>query len=103
MPDGFRVVRMAPGADALDPTKEASKALLDKFILLRFENFGWCKGTIIKRVTNRRRSIGGVHVNFMAKFDIDDGPTDLSLELTEYDLSPSAAYESWLLLEPDEP
>ena len=96
MPDGFRVVRMAPGADALDPTKEASKALLDKFILLRFENF-------IKRVTNRRRSIGGVHVNFMAKFDIDDGPTDLSLELTEYDPSPSAAYESWLLLEPDEP
>ena len=57
MPDGFRVVRMAPGADALDPTKEASKALealLDKFILLRFENFGWCnKGTIIKRVTDR--------------------------------------------------
>jgi hypothetical protein len=55
VPDGFRVVRMAPGADALDPTKEASKALLDKFILLRFENFGWCnKGTIIKRVTDRR-------------------------------------------------
>ena len=44
-----------------------------------------------------------MHVNFVAKFDIDDGPTDLSLELTEYDLSPSAAYESWLLLEPDEP
>ena len=44
-----------------------------------------------------------MHVNFVAKFDIDDGPTDLSLELTEYDPSPSAAYESWLLLEPDEP
>ena len=54
VPDGFRVVRMAPGADALDPTKEASKALLDKFILRLFENFGWCKGTIIKRVTDRR-------------------------------------------------
>ena len=49
------------------------------------------------------RSIGGVHVNFVAKFDIDDGPTDLSLELAEYDASPLAAYQSWLLLEPDEP
>ena len=29
-------------------TKEASKALLDKFILLRFENFGWCKGILLR-------------------------------------------------------
>jgi hypothetical protein len=38
-------------------------------------------------------------VNFIAKFEIDEGTTDLSLEVTEYDTSPDADYESWLLLE----
>ena len=33
--------------------------------------------------------------------DIDEGArTDLALEANEYDPSPSANYESWLLLEP---
>ena len=35
------------------------------------------------------------------KFEIDEGTTDLSLEVTEYDPSPDAAYQSWLLLEPE--
>ena len=40
-------------------------------------------------------------VNFVAKFDVDNGAaTDLSLESSMYDGSPSAEYESWLLLEP---
>ena len=39
--------------------------------------------------------------NFIAKFDIDDGETtDLALEAKDYDTSPSAEYESWMLLEP---
>ena len=42
-------------------------------------------------------------VNFVAKFDIDEGATtDLSLDAAEYDPSPSADYQSWLLIE-DEP
>ena len=37
-----------------------------------------------------------------AEFDIDKGAqTDLALELHEYDTSPSADYESWMLLEPE--
>ena len=38
----------------------------------------------------------------LAEFDIDKGAqTDLALELHEYDTSPSADYESWMLLEPE--
>ena len=52
-------------------------------------------------VPNRTRKIGGVQVNFIAEFDIDEGAqTDLALEASEYDTSPSADYESWMLLEP---
>jgi hypothetical protein len=45
-------------------------------------------------------------LNFIAKrssrLTIDEDTTDgLSLELTEYDTSPDADYESWLLLEPE--
>ena len=40
----------------------------------------------------------------MAKFDIDEGKeTDLSLDNTMYDTSPSADYQSWLLLEVEQP
>ena len=44
-----------------------------------------------------------MQVNFIAEFDIDEGAqTDLALELLdEYDTSPSAEYESWMLLEPN--
>ena len=47
--------------------------------------------------------MGSDQVNFVAKFDMDQGrTTDLSLDATMYDTSPSAEYESWLLLEPHE-
>ena len=35
-------------------------------------------------------------------FDIDEGTTQLSLELSGYDPSADAEYDSWLLLEPEE-
>ena len=38
-------------------------------------------------------------VNFIAQFDIDEHPTELALELEDYDPSPDAAINSWLLLE----
>ena len=46
-------------------------------------------------------AIRGDAVNFIAKFDIDDDTTELSLEAQYYDPSPSgsADYESWLRLE----
>jgi hypothetical protein len=53
------------------------------------------------RRTMCTRYIERDRVNFVAKFDVDNGAaTDLSLESSMYDGSPSAEYESWLLLEP---
>ena len=40
-------------------------------------------------------------VNFIAKFEIDEGTTQLSLQITGYDPSSNAEYDSWLLLEPE--
>ena len=51
---------------------EASDALLDRVIMLRFPDFGWCKGTIVEMNVNRRRAIRADAVNFISKFDIDD-------------------------------
>ena len=51
---------------------------------------------------DRRFKNKGNMVNFIAKFDIDEGTTQLSLELSDYDISPDAEYDSWLLLEPKE-
>ena len=53
-------------------------------IFLRLKDFGWCLGKLVDRVPNRTRKIGGVQVNFIAEFDIDEGTrTDLALELHE--------------------
>ena len=53
------------------------------------------------RRTRCTRYIERDRVNVVAKFDVDNGAaTDLSLESSMYDGSPSAEYESWLLLEP---
>ena len=53
------------------------------------------------RRTMCTRYIERDRVNFVAKFDVDNGAaTDLSLESSMYDGSPSAEYELWLLLEP---
>ena len=61
----------------------------------------WCKGTITDKIIDRRRTINKDQINFKAEFDIDKGDsTDLSLGLGEYDTSPSADYQSWLLLAP---
>ena len=91
----------APSADSLDPFHAASGSLVGKPIFLRLKDFGWCRGKLVGRVPNRTRKIGGVQVNFIAEFDIDEGAqTDLALEASEYDTSPSADYESWMLLEP---
>ena len=101
MPAGFRMVSLAPAAEKLDPRSEASDTLIDRVIMVRFPDFGWCRGTIVEKNVNRRRAIGGDAVNSIAKFDIDDDTTELSLEAQYYDPSPSADYESWLLLEAD--
>lgn len=102
VPAGYKIVTMAPAEAELDPMAAASDVMVDNVIMLRFEHYGWCKGTITGKITDRRRSIGGDRVNFVAKFDIDDGETtDLSLNTAMYDTSPSAAYEAWMLLEPE--
>ena len=51
-------------------------------------------------MVDRRRTINKEAINFIAEFDIDDGAsTDLSLDVSKYDPSPSADYQSWLLLQ----
>ena len=95
----FRKVQMAPSAEALDPFNEASDALIKAVVMLRFEDYGWCRGFIVRKNTDRRRKMKGVLVNFIAQFDIDDQPTDLALDAMDYDPSGDADYESWLLLE----
>ena len=102
IPPNMRAVTMAPSADSLDPFHAASGDLVGTSIFLRLKDFGWCLGKLVERVPNRARKIGGVQVNFIAEFDIDEGArTDLALELHEYDTSPSAEYESWMLHEPN--
>ena len=59
----------------------------------------WCHGILEQKNTNRSRKINGKLVNFIAKFDMDEMSTDLALQSEDYDPSPSAEYESWLLLE----
>ena len=56
------------------------------------------RGVIENKVTKRTRRIGTGRVNFVAKFVMDNGAsTDLSLSAAEYDTSPSADYEAWLV------
>ena len=102
IPSGFSAVAEAPSAEQLDPFHTASEELLNKVLLVRIEGYGWCHGVILKQVPNRTRKIGGVQVNFIAKFDVDEFPTDLALEAKDYDTSFSASYESWMLLESSE-
>ena len=42
-------------------------------VKMRFEHYGWCKGTITGKVVDRRRTINKEAINFIAEFDIDDG------------------------------
>lgn len=69
-------------------------------IVVKFEDFGWCLGKILEKNGDGRRKIAGKCVNFIAKFDMDEYETDLSLEIDEYSTSSEAEFQSWALLEP---
>lgn len=100
IPAGMKV-RHAPTTDELDSRLEASDSLVNATIVMKFEHYGWCLGKIIEKVTDRRRRLQSRQVNFIAKFDMDEAPTDLSLEIDDFDTAASADYGSWLLLEPE--
>ena len=91
-----------PGPWRVDSLNEASESLINSAFVMRLEGFGWCLGKLEARNRDRRFKINGKMVNFIAKFEIDEGTTQLSLQLTGYDPSPDAEYDSWLLLEPVE-
>ena len=74
--------------------------MVGKKIVVKFEDFGWCLGEILEKNGDGRRKIKGKRVNFIAKFDMDEYTTDLSLETDEYSKMDDAEYESWALLEP---
>ena len=85
VPDGFKVVAASPTEEQLDPTNPASDALIEQRIMVRFEHYGWCVGTVTAKVNDGRRTIERDRVNFVAKFDVDNGAaTDLSLESSMY-------------------
>ena len=52
----------------------------------------WCIGKIIKKVTH------GL-TNFSAKFEIDEASSLLTLNSADYDISPDADYNAWMILE----
>ena len=53
-------------------------------------------------ILTARWSIDGKVVNFIAKFEIDEGTARVLLQLTGYDPLADAEYDSWMLLEPVE-
>ena len=68
----------------------------------KWEGFGWCMGEIMRVNDDARRSIGGDKVNFFAHYEIDgEEEPDVPhvLELSEYQTTDDAVYDSWLLLE----
>ncbi|MDC0525807.1 hypothetical protein OAO87_02315 [bacterium] len=77
---------------------------LSAFAIMRLEGFGWCIGKLEAQNKDRRFKIKGKIVNFIAKFEIDEGTSKLALQLSGYDSSADAEYmyDSWLLLEPTE-
>ena len=68
--------------------------MLGKTIIVRCKGYGWCVGKIIKKVT---RGLA----NFIAKFEVDDEPCTLTLESSDYDISPDAEYNAWMIIEPE--
>ena len=44
---------------------------------------------------------GGL-ANFIAKFEVDDEPSTLTLESSDYDISPDAEYNAWMIIEPED-
>ena len=68
--------------------------MLGKTIIVRCKGYGWCVGKIIKKVT---RGLA----NFIAKFEVDDEPSTLTLESSDYDISPDAEYNAWMIIEPE--
>ena len=102
IPSNMKVVTMAPAPEKLDSLNEASESLIGSTIMMRFEGFGWCSGKLEERNKDRRFKNKGNMVNSIAKFDIDEGTTQLSLQLVGYDTSADAEYDSWMLLEPKE-
>ena len=88
VPDGFKVVAASPTEEQLDPTQPGQRRAhrAGQRIMVRFEHYGWCVGTVTAKVNDGRRTIERDRVNFVAKFDVDNGAaTDLSLESSMYD------------------
>jgi len=73
VPDGYKISD-PPSDEALlfsKPPSEASKALVGRRIMRKWEGFGWCSGEITRVNDDARRSIAGDKVNFFAHYEID--------------------------------
>ena len=107
VPSGYKVVTLAPSEESLNADVAASDALIGKVIFVRFEDYGWCRGEILRKNFNKSKKFksadGEWHrINFITQFDIDENSSDLALESKNYDPSADAEDGAWLLLEVDE-
>lgn len=78
VPDGYKISD-PPSEEALlfsKPPSEASKALVGRRIMRKWEGFGWCSGEITRVNDDARRSIAGDKVNFFAHYEIDGEDED---------------------------
>ena len=76
--------------------------MINRVIMLKQEGYGWCKGVIVSTNTRSSRKIKGDMVNFIAKFEVDEGTTALVLTASNYDTEASAEYDAWMLLKSEE-
>ena len=103
-PEGFKICEEPPPDESLafsQPASKASKALVGRRIIRKWEGFGWVVGTIHKVNDDARRTIARDKVNFFVLYDgeEEDGPVPHVLESAEYNTTDDADYDSWLLLE----
>ena len=104
LPPGYAKVMTSPADDfELDPNKASAQAqIVGKKILWKWEGFGWCLGSILRRNGDTRRKTGsGEQATFILAFEMDEGrSTAVVLTAKTYATNADAAYESWMLLEP---
>jgi hypothetical protein len=79
-----------------------SNALKGRHIMMKWEGFGWMRGSITQVNEDARRAIDGKKINFFVLYEgeEEDGPVPHMLDMARYQTEEDAEYDSWFLLEP---
>ena len=97
LPEGYQIAA-SPTDEELDPWAEASGRLVGMRISYNWPGMGWVLGTIKASNRDRRYTVTGNVVNFVAKFDQDDGATT-RLYLTSAEHGETGGEDAWVLLD----